>query len=84
MILILYSQCLTIVSLWAILKYKEYFTNLFWLVSTGVLIAFIPNFITSLYINIQGIGAMESEIYFSITGGIVLLFLWKILSPYHL
>ena len=84
MILILYSQCLTIVSLWAILKYKEYFTNLFWLVSTGVLIAFIPNFITSLYINIQGISAIESEIYFSITGGIVLLFLWKILSPYGL
>lgn len=81
MILILYSQLLTIVCLYIIVIYKqELFTNLFWLVLSGVLIAFIPNFATSLVVSTGSINTMQSEILFSITGAIVLTFLWKVLS----
>lgn len=81
MIIILYSQLITIASLYILVKYKkELFSNLFWLVLSGVLIAFIPNFATSLIVSTGTINIATSEVLFSLTGAIVLVFLWKVLS----
>ena len=81
MIIILYSQLITIASLYILVKYKkELFSNLFWLVLSGVLIAFIPNFATSLIVSTGSINIATSEVLFSFTGAIVLVFLWKVLN----
>ena len=80
MLLILFAQSITAIVLIVLTIYKHYFSNMFWLVSTAVLIAFIPNFLTSLLIIQEELTRRQSEILFSVTGSIVLIFLYGILN----
>lgn len=63
-----------------LIAFKHLFNNMFWVVSVGVLIAMIPNFITSLYLSEGIITVYLSQWLFSITGGIVITFLWYLLK----
>lgn len=73
-------QCLIILSISIFILYKHLFNNLFNLVSGVILLAFIPNFITSLSLENNYINFIESQILFGITGSIALISLWVILK----
>ena len=81
MLLILLSQLIIATAIYTLLRYKQQlFSNVFWLACSIFILAFIPNFITSLYLAEGSITVLQSQILFSITGGIVLTFLYAILS----
>jgi len=81
MILILLSQLITIAALLTIYSYRiTLFNTVFNLVSTAVILAFIPNFITSLLLSREIINGIESQIGFGITGAIATIFLWYVLK----
>ncbi len=79
--IVLLSQFITIASISTCIIYKQcLFSTLFNLVSAIVLLAFIPNLITSLSFANKYITFIESQILFSITGFIALVFLWVVLK----
>lgn len=81
MILIIISQIIVIGSLITMYKYKSIlFTNLFNLVSVAIVLAFIPNFITSLLISTNNINNVEAQVEFGVTGAIATIFLWYVLK----
>lgn len=80
MITILFIQIMTLLCHLNLIAFKHLFNNMFWVVSVGVLIAMIPNFITSLYLSEGIITVYLSQWLFSITGGIVITFLWYLLK----
>ena len=80
MITILFIQIMTLLCHLNLIAFKHLFNNMFWVVSVGVLIAMIPNFITSLYLSEGAITVYLSQWLFSITGALVLTFLWYLLK----
>lgn len=82
-ILLLLIELLIAATFYSLLLYKELFNNLFNLVSTIVLIAFLPNFLTSLLLLNNTITIGQSQIIFSITGAIVYITLWRLLKNYQ-
>lgn len=79
MLIILY-QFLTIIICLTLVYFKQIFSNLFWLVASLVTVAFIPNFITSAELVAGEITILQSQILFSITGSIVLSFLYYLMK----
>lgn len=83
MLLIILTQIVIAITLATIYFYRELlFTNLFYLVFTGVLFAFIPNFVTSILLCNNYISDVNSQISFGITGTIALTFLYIALRKY--
>lgn len=80
LILLLLLECLIALMIYTCILYKSLFTNLFNLVTGVVLLAFIPNFITSLSLAAGHINFFESQVLFGVTGTIVLIALWVILK----
>lgn len=78
--LILSIQIVVVLAITTCILYKYLFADLFTLVSAIVLLAFIPNLITSLSISNNYITDIESQILFGITGFIVLVSLWTVLK----
>ena len=79
--IIILSQLIAISALITIYKYKTLiFNNVFNLVSTAIVLAFIPNFLTSLLLSTNSISAVQSQVEFGITGSIATLFLWYVLK----
>ncbi len=67
-----------------IIDYQYVFKNLFDVVLAGILIAFISNLIISLGLNANKISIIESQVMFSLTGTIVIYFLWLLLKKYEI
>lgn len=63
-----------------ILNYSDLFKSLFWAVLIGVLVAFIPNALTSLALSNNVISYLEAQIFFNLTGAVVIMFLWYLLK----
>lgn len=83
MFLILYTEIITCLMLCFIYNYRVIlFNNLFYLILTSVTLAFIPNFVTSLLLNTSTISNTQSQVAFGVTGSIVLIFLYQVLSKY--
>ena len=83
MLLIILTQIIIAATLTTIYYYRELlFSNLFYLVLSGVLFAFIPNFVTSGCLYSHYISNVNSQIAFGITGTIALTFLYVVLSKY--
>ena len=83
MFLILYTELVITALLFCIYTYRVIlFKNLFSLILVSVVLAFIPNFITSLLLSSSAISNTESQIAFGLTGSIVLIFLYQVLSKY--
>ena len=80
MITILCIQCMTLLCHLNLITFKHLFDNMFWVVSVGVAVAMIPNFITSLYLMEGIINGYTSQWLFSITGALVISFLWYLLK----
>lgn len=80
MITILFIQIMTLLCHLNLIAFKHLFNNMFWVVSVGVFIAMIPNFITSLYLSEGIITVYLSQWLFSITGALVITFLWYLLK----
>ena len=80
MTLILLYQFLTIIICLALIYFKQIFSSLFWLVASLVVVAFIPNFLTSSQLASGNITILQSQVLFSITGTIVLSFLYYLMK----
>ena len=80
MITILFIQCMTLLCHLNLLTFKHLFDNMFWVVCLGVAVAMIPNFITSLYLMEGIINKYTGQWLFSITGALVITFLWYLLK----
>lgn len=80
MIIILFIQCITLLCHLNLIAFRHLFDNMFWVVCLGVAVAMIPNFITSLYLTEGIINIYTSQCLFSITGALVVAFLWYLLK----
>lgn len=80
MIIILFFQAITLLCHLNLITFKHLFDNMFWVVCLGVAAAMIPNFITSVYLNEGFITNGTSQWLFSITGSLVITFLWYLLK----
>lgn len=83
-LIILISQIVMIGFYFFLLNYINLFKSLFWIVLTGVLIAFIPNALTSLALSNNVITYIQAQIFFNITGALVITFLWQLLKDIKL
>jgi hypothetical protein len=81
-LLIILTQMIVIGSIAIIILYKDLFDNLFNLVTGIVIVALIPNFLTSLSLEATYITNSESQLLFGSTGFIVLFSLYKLLKNY--
>lgn len=80
MITILFIQGITLLCHLNLINFKHLFDNMFWVVCLGVAVAMIPNFITSLYLTEGIINEYMSQWLFSVTGALVISFLWYLLK----
>lgn len=83
-LIILISQIVMIGFYFFLLNYINLFKSLFWIVLIGVLIAFIPNALTSLALSNNVITYIQAQIFFNITGALVITFLWQLLKDIKL
>jgi hypothetical protein len=82
-LVILFTQLIAIASIAFLILYKDLFDNLFNLVTGIIIVALIPNFLTSLSLEATYISNSESQILFGGTGFIVLYSLYILLKNYR-